>query len=115
MTNSYFYGPVNYFAADCKTPHGGTLSLIKRTISPANSNITEDLMQPPRVDGMLNGSTIEGNATLDASGMTITKISKSQYGVMCIQEAEKAITQDQFEACKTKFQSSTSSKESCQL
>lgn len=174
-STAYYYGPVNYFING--TAHGGTFSLIKRTISPTDFNITEDLIQPPRLDGRtafhdvttiirvdststliatdslqsfvgkltfvgsdwewtgwtyqirgiggdLSGSTVEGTATLNSSGMNITKISNSQYKTqngdlatiqVTIKEVEKVISQNQYEVCKAKLLATTSSKEDCQL
>lgn len=44
----YYYGEVLISSPDGKTPYGKSVSLIKRTVDPANSIITEIVLQPAR-------------------------------------------------------------------
>lgn len=44
----YYYGDVMISSADGKTPYGKSVSLIKRTVDPAQDMITEIVLQPPR-------------------------------------------------------------------
>ena len=47
-STSYYYGSVEFFSPDGKTPFGKTVSLIKREINPLENKIVEAVIQPPR-------------------------------------------------------------------
>ncbi len=66
---AYFFGDVDYYSADGKVHYTGTHSLIKRTTSPKNSNIIEELIQPTRV---------EGKAFAFQSTTTITRVDSTK-------------------------------------
>lgn len=44
----YYYGEVIISSPDGKIPYGKSVSLIKRTVDPANNTISEIVLQPPR-------------------------------------------------------------------
>jgi len=45
---AYYYGQVDFYSSDGKTPFGKTASLIKRDIRPSDNQIIEAVIQPPR-------------------------------------------------------------------
>ncbi len=47
-STAYYYGSVEFFSPDGKTPFGKTVSLIRREIKPLESKIVEAVIQPPR-------------------------------------------------------------------
>ena len=49
-TTKYYFGSVKYFSPE-GVSKGETISLVKRIVSPANSRITEIVLQPSRIHG----------------------------------------------------------------
>lgn len=167
---SYYYGDVTYSSKSIPQNNlpKATHSLIKRTTSPAHSQIIELLIQPPRKDGAnafqstttisrvdstntfvatddlhsfigkirfsgwkdwawtsfkyhlrftggyLDGTLLEGKAKIDKNGLHISKKTVGSFGEMDVTEEHRAITAEQYEACKATLLSSHSSTETCE-
>lgn len=47
-TTKFYFGEVIMSSPDGKIPYGKSVSLIKRTVDPANNTISEIVLQPPR-------------------------------------------------------------------
>lgn len=80
---NYYYGPVSY------SQGGETYSLIKRTISPSRSQIIEELIQPPRVEGQAAFSDVTTMTRVGTSNeFAVTDSLKSFQGKISFQGPE---------------------------